>query len=285
VLGTAPHTAVPTSAPRPPGWERWPDGGGPPGGTPPFIRIHPRPWHHDFPWCGNDGLPCGPGAWPAGIPTLVIIESAHLSGQEDYSEIVYSCAAGLARIDHPNGIVLLDERGRRVSFYDRDADTWSEQSLDDWAASVDSIVWWTQAHSRPAHPAFEASGDTVLVAGFECAPFRLSVEVDDGDRVMQIAQAVWVTRDVETTPAIYATYRNMQRLFDDQWLDVCAERPDGFVFRTRGVKLPVPLAEGESAEIAEATIVDIGYRLRPLTFFQRPTWRIQPGIQEPMVEK
>jgi hypothetical protein len=242
--------------------------------------VHPRRGHHGFPWCGGGCPPCGPGIWPAAIPTLVIVESAHLSGQEEYSEIVYACAPGLARIDHPNGTVLLDERAGRVSFYDRETDRWSDQPLEDWVASVDSIVGWTQGHSRPDSVSFEASGDSVLVAGFECAAYRVSLEVDDGDRVMQIAQAVWVTQDVEVTPEIYVTYRNMQRLFDDQWLDVCAERPQGFVFRTRGVRLPVPLEEGESAEIAEASVVDVGYRLYPLSFFQNPTWVKTPVLTE-----
>jgi hypothetical protein len=92
------------------------------------------------------------------------------------------------------------------------------------------------------------------------------VETPDGVRD-EITQQIWVTRDVETTPEIYATYRRALSLFDNQWLDVPAERPAGIVFRTREVRLSTPRQRGVGAQNEEATVVEAGYRLYPLEFF------------------
>ena len=252
---------------------------------PPYPAVHVlRPRHHPCPgWYGDcfvgaHQLICGPGTGGE-IPTLVVVERVETAGEEDPIHVVWSFAAGRARVDHPGGTVLLDEFGRRVDWLDVETNRWTHESLDSYEAYVDSVAGWTLDHSSPLDPIFEPAGEMALVAEFECLPFRLTMETaSDDDRTVQIAQEIWVSRDVEMTEEIYTTYRHALRLFDDHWSVVPVERPPGILLRTREVRLTKPPAPGESAAIEDATVEEIGYRLYPITHFMSGVYEKQGPI-------
>jgi len=222
------------------------------------------------------GLICG-GGTEFELPTLVLVERVEVGGEPEPMYVIWSIAAGVARIDHSGGTVLLDEFGRRVDWYDTEADTWSSQSLEEYEAEVDSTVEWILGRSRPFDPRFHRVGGQEIVSEYECLSYKLTMESDlDDGRAEQIAQEVWVTQDVQTTREIYSTYRHALRLFDEHWLSAPVDRPAGIIFRTRSVRLATPRLPGETAVMEEATIEDIGYRLYPTSHFMPGAFTFMP---------
>jgi len=242
---------------------------------PDIEPVHPGQHGHpgefyDWPPCvfiPRQELVCGFGTAER-LPTLVLVEQSEVSGESVPVEVVYSIAPGLARIVYPGGTILLDEVGRQVAFYDAEQDTWATESLAACEARADSLRDRVRNHSQPAAPVFTVAGSMTLVSGYECQAYRVTIAIDrpGGDRE-EITQELWLTRDIETTEEIYATYRHTLQLFDNHWLEVPAERPPGIVFRTREVRLVTPRPQGEGPDIEDATVVEAGYRLYPLDFF------------------
>ncbi len=248
---------------------------------PPAHYLHPRPRHcHDrYEDCfilQND-LVCGAGT-ELEVPALVLAERLEGTDAPDSAYVVWTIAAGRARVDHPGGTVLLDEFARRIAWYNAETESWSWRTLDDSEAELDSLANWTLDHSRPVDSQFHRVGVTEIVSEYECLPYSLSIETETADgRTLQIAQEVWVTQDVEMTEEIYNTYRHALRLFDEHWSSVPVERPPGILFRTREVRLVSPRVAGETAAMDGATVEDIGYRLVPMSYFMSDGLGLMPA--------
>jgi hypothetical protein len=203
------------------------------------------------------------------VPALVI--DAEIRNEDwEVSEWTRSyIGPGVARLELPDGDILVNTVTGYVAFRDLEFSEWSVEPLKAWQAHVDSLIDLARERLITTNPRFRPVGKTVLVSEYESQRHRLVVRAATPDGIGErLQQDVWVTRDVETTFEIYETYRLVLHLFGRLWLEVPVERPPGILMRARVSRRPADGRLGDPEEVEDSIVRDIGYRLVPRQFFE-----------------
>jgi hypothetical protein len=201
-----------------------------------------------------------------GIPALRIDEYVEVAGQEPWVSTSYFGPA-VARIQDVDVEILLDLAAGLVAFADSNDSNWRVESLEDWQDHIENLRATARSQLSPEKPRYW-SAEKGLVAGLACRQYRLVARRQrPGTAGEHLEQDLWMTRDIETTREIYATYRRTLQLFDRMLIDMPADLPPGIILRSHLLRRSLDSALGDAGEVEDATVFDVGYELLPREFF------------------
>lgn len=174
-----------------------------------------------------------------------------------------------ARIRHAGGEIVFDRHHRRVASYDDATAAWTTENLWDWEHYIDDETERARRQFRGDKPKYARIDGESEHLGLECRQFSLRVErrLEDGSRE-EVRQDLWVTRRLETTALILRTYQDVVSLFDQTWIDLPVERPEGFVLRAVTTYDAAGARPGEAPDVETITVHTIEHVLVARSFLE-----------------